>query len=213
MPLQRTGLDAYSQLVCFLETLGAVKTASALFAKDQSSSTDVEKSQFFYEQICSLIRNADLVIVEVSTPSLRVGYEIAYAEAFSKPVLTLQNRKSLLYEDQPLSPFLRGNQRITICTYEHTDEVCDLLCKTTWRFCHLGLKCVIFSLQAIAQCRSFFSKNCKRTRSRGKSIRIFLRSTDSCISEIRHLVHFAYRCRLQMFYNCCQFQVFRIYWR
>lgn len=146
MPLKRTGLDAYSQLVCFLETLGAVKTASALFAKDQSSSTDVEKSQFFYEQICSLIRNADLVIVEVSTPSLRVGYEIAYAEAFSKPVLTLQNRKSLLYEDQPLSPFLRGNQRITICTYEHTDE-------------------------AIAQCRSFFSKNCKRTRSRGVRIR------------------------------------------
>jgi len=146
MPLKRTGLDAYSQLVCFLETLGAVKTASALFAKDKSSSTDEEKSQFFYEQICSLIRNADLVIVEVSTPSLRVGYEIAYAEAFSKPVLTLHNTKCLLYEDQPLSPFLRGNQRITICTYENTDE-------------------------AIAHCRSFFSKNCKRTRSRGVRIR------------------------------------------
>ena len=168
MPLKRTGLDAYSQLVCFLETLGAVKTASALFAKDKSSSTDEEKSQFFYEQICSLIRNADLVIVEVSTPSLRVGYEIAYAEAFSKPVLTLHNTKCLLYEDQPLSPFLRGNQRITICTYENTDEVCNLLHE---KFCDLIVSfwnVWWFLPQAIAHCRSFFSKNCKRTRSRGK---------------------------------------------
>ena len=127
MPLQRSDLGAYSNLVCFLETLGAVKTASALFSKDKTT-PDTEKCQFYYEQICSLIRNADLVIVEVSTPSLRVGYEIAYAEAFGKPVLTLQNTKSLLYEDQPLSPFLRGNERIHICSYECVDEVsktCD----------------------------------------------------------------------------------------
>lgn len=145
MPLQRSDLGAYSRLVCFLETLGAVKTASALFSKDNNTSADIEKCQFFYEQICSLIRNADLVIVEVTTPSLRVGYEIAYAEAFSKPVLALHKTNDLLYEGQPLSPFLQGNKRIAICNYEHTD-------------------------QAIAHCRSFFMKACKRAQSRGVRI-------------------------------------------
>ena len=125
MPLQRSDLGAYSQLVCFLETLGAVKTAAALFSNDNPDSTDTEKCQFFYEQICSLIRNADLVIVEVTTPSLRVGYEIAYAEAFQKPVLALHKTNDLLYEGQPLSPFLQGNKRIAICNYEDTDEVGD----------------------------------------------------------------------------------------
>lgn len=145
MPLQRSDLGAYSQLVCFLETLGAVKTAAALFSNDNPDSTDTEKCQFFYEQICSLIRNADLVIVEVTTPSLRVGYEIAYAEAFQKPVLALHKTNDLLYEGQPLSPFLQGNKRIAICNYEDTDE-------------------------AIAFCRSFFMKNSKRAKSRGVRI-------------------------------------------
>lgn len=150
MPLRRTDLDAYSELVCFLETLGAVKTASALFSKDENL-TDVKKCQFFYDQICALIRNADMVIIEVSTPSLRVGYEIAYAEAFSKPVLALHNTSLLLYEDQPLSPFLRGNQRITIRTYKNSEE-------------------------AIAHCRAIFKKKCLRAPSRGVRIHDKVRS-------------------------------------
>ena len=187
MPLQRSDLGAYSRLVCFLETLGAVKTASALFSKDNNTSADIEKCQFFYEQICSLIRNADLVIVEVTTPSLRVGYEIAYAEAFSKPVLALHKTNDLLYEGQPLSPFLQGNKRIAICNYEHTDQVGDpvMSMEDLWGQDMRGIKIdqsvsglyivlfIFFRAQAIAHCRSFFMKACKRAQSRGTSLYTF----------------------------------------
>ena len=186
MPLQRSDLGAYSRLVCFLETLGAVKTASALFSKDNNTSADIEKCQFFYEQICSLIRNADLVIVEVTTPSLRVGYEIAYAEAFSKPVLALHKTNDLLYEGQPLSPFLQGNKRIAICNYEHTDQVGDpvMSMEDLWgqdagnqnrSICAWVIYCFVyfFRAQAIAHCRSFFMKACKRAQSRGTSLSTF----------------------------------------
>lgn len=53
---------------------------------------------------------------QVTTPSLRVGYEIAYAESQAKPILCLFNPTDIVYEGRQVSPFLRGNERLQICS-------------------------------------------------------------------------------------------------
>jgi dTMP kinase len=67
-----------------------------------------------YAREHSLIDEADLVIAEVSKPSLGVGEEIAYALNKKKPVLALiLDPKSLGTEDK-LSPMIAGNPSDTL---------------------------------------------------------------------------------------------------
>lgn len=52
-----------------------------------------------------MIQEADLIIAEVSNPSLGVGYELAYAEKLKKPILCLFNAST----DKKLSAMVLGN--------------------------------------------------------------------------------------------------------
>jgi len=66
-----------------------------------------------YERDIAMIQEADLVIAEVSNPSLGVGYELGYAEKLNKPVLCLFDGDS----GGKLSAMVRGNPYNTIVTY------------------------------------------------------------------------------------------------
>jgi len=68
-----------------------------------------------YERDTNMIQDADIVIAEVSNPSLGVGYELAYAEQLGKPVLCLYHAKS----EKSLSAMVRGNNYFTV---EHFDS-------------------------------------------------------------------------------------------
>lgn len=70
-------------------------------------------SDKIYQRDTTMIRDADIVIAEVTNPSLGVGYEIAYAEALNKPILTLFDDSS----NQRLSAMIEGNPRITGKSY------------------------------------------------------------------------------------------------
>ncbi len=69
------------------------------------------------------IRTCDVVIAEVSTPSLGVGYEIACAEFEGKPVLCLY-REGLV-----ISKMVTGNPypHFTVVTYRDNDELDRLI--------------------------------------------------------------------------------------
>lgn len=73
---------------------------------------------YIYERDMGWLEKADVVIAEVTTPSLGVGYEIARAELFGKPVLCL-------YRPQPgrkLSAMLSGNPNIEVKEYTHAER-------------------------------------------------------------------------------------------
>jgi len=71
------------------------------------------------------VRQADVIIAEVTQPSLGVGYEIAKAEEMGKPVL------SLFYEpsDKRLSAMIEGSDRNQTEYYSDQSEVKNIIAK------------------------------------------------------------------------------------
>ncbi|HTY43991.1 MAG TPA: nucleoside 2-deoxyribosyltransferase [Patescibacteria group bacterium] len=66
----------------------------------------------------SWIKKADVVIAEVSSPSLGVGYEICLAETLKKRILCLYKKQ----EGKKLSTMLVGNPNLKIVHYSDLEE-------------------------------------------------------------------------------------------
>lgn len=66
-----------------------------------------------YIRDTEMIREADIIIAEVTNPSLGVGYELAYAETLGKPILCLFDSAS----GRSLSAMIQGNPYNTVITY------------------------------------------------------------------------------------------------
>lgn len=64
------------------------------------------------------IKQADVVIAEVTNPSLGVGYEIAKAEEWGKPVLTLFQAS----DGKKLSAMIAGSPNLENITYSNLDQ-------------------------------------------------------------------------------------------
>ena len=75
-----------------------------------------------YEQDTAWLRESDLVIAECTTPSLGVGYELAYAEAHGIPVHIFYNKTR-----SALSAMLAGNKFFQIHPYESEEIIFPLL--------------------------------------------------------------------------------------
>lgn len=106
----------------YLGIIEAIKAAggdviSEIFAKDAilygGSPLPVDQ---IYTRDIQMIKDADLVIAEVTAPSLGVGYELAYAEHLKRPILCLFNTDS----GNKLSAMVGGNSYNKITEYTNT---------------------------------------------------------------------------------------------
>ena len=81
--------------------------------RSKSKTEGLEDSDVdIYEQDTAWLREADVVIAECTTPSLGVGYELAYAEAHGIPVHIFYNKSRA-----NLSAMLTGNKYFHIHSY------------------------------------------------------------------------------------------------
>lgn len=74
------------------------------------------------------MREADVIVAEVTQPSLGVGYELGQAEALGKPILCLYRQQ----EGKRLSAMISGNPYPTIAIYqtlEEAKEACEFFLK------------------------------------------------------------------------------------
>ncbi|UCH58090.1 MAG: nucleoside 2-deoxyribosyltransferase [Candidatus Bathyarchaeota archaeon] len=71
-----------------------------------------------YERDIRWLREADLMVAEVSTPSLGVGYEIGKAEEWGKRILCLYRRGS----PWRLSAMIGGNRSLVVREYRELQE-------------------------------------------------------------------------------------------
>jgi nucleoside 2-deoxyribosyltransferase len=68
---------------------------------------------------CNWVKEADILVAEITTPSLGVGYEIGFAESHKKPVLCL-------YKETPgkrTSAMICGNKYVNLKTYNDFSEI------------------------------------------------------------------------------------------
>lgn len=76
------------------------------------------QDQTIYEQDTAWLRESDIVIAECTTPSLGVGYELAYAEKHGKQVHIFFDKSRA-----SLSAMLTGDRYFHIHPYKTEEEV------------------------------------------------------------------------------------------
>tara|TARA_Y100000590_G_scaffold380092_1_gene448171 strand:+ start:462 stop:887 length:426 start_codon:yes stop_codon:yes gene_type:complete len=102
----REDAKLYEKIINHISLHGEVLTEhvgnDALTQKGENNNPDA----FIYERDMAWLSLADIVIAEVSTPSLGVGYELGVAEALKKPVLCLYRQE----DKKQLSAMIKGNK-------------------------------------------------------------------------------------------------------
>jgi hypothetical protein len=119
----REDLALYRRIIAHLKTYGQVLTEhigdTGLSAAGEAGLSDVD----IYRRDREWLEGADVVVAEVSTPSLGVGYEVATAEQLAKPVLCLFRPRP----EQRLSAMLAGNPQLTVRYYRSWPDVPPLI--------------------------------------------------------------------------------------
>lgn len=105
--------SSYESVISFISAKATVLTehigAASLSSMGESELSDKE----IYLRDIQWLKACDVVIAEVTTPSLGVGYELAYAEALGKPVLCLFRKN----QSSSLSAMVSGNQSFQVREY------------------------------------------------------------------------------------------------
>ena len=110
--------ELYQQLIQGLQKHGPVLTEHIGDPGLTQFGDDGPSDSAIYERDMAWLDEADLVVAEVSTPSLGVGYEIGRAELLGKPVICLFRPGP----ERWLSAMISGNPRLTVENYETVTE-------------------------------------------------------------------------------------------
>lgn len=115
----RDDINLYIDLINFLKQHGEVLTeqvADAMIGEAGEQDLSVET---IYDRDIEWMKEADIVIAEVSTPSLGVGYEIAKAEEMGKPVVCMYR----VIAEKVLSAMIAGNKNVKLIKYRELPEL------------------------------------------------------------------------------------------
>ncbi len=88
--------DTYKKVIDVIEKTGNTLVTDYILHRDQESvekETEAE-SELFIKKSTSWIKKADVIIFDVSLPSVSVGFDVATALNYSKPVIVIYNRQA-----------------------------------------------------------------------------------------------------------------------
>lgn len=113
----RDDAELYGQLVTYINTKATV--LSEIFAdKTLTPQGSAGASSDIYAKDIAWVKEADAIIAEVTNPSLGVGYELAKAEEWKKPILALFRDT----DDRKLSAMIDGSPYLTVVYYTSLDD-------------------------------------------------------------------------------------------
>ena len=114
----RQDAELYKRIIKYIQRNHTVLTEHVGDLSKSKTEGLPNQEAAIYEQDTAWLRDADVVIAECTTPSLGVGYELAYAEAHGIPVH--------VFYDKPrtnLSAMLSGNRYFRIHPYKAEEEI------------------------------------------------------------------------------------------
>lgn len=117
----RDDAELYMQMIEEVRKYGTVLTEH-LGDKTLSIQGEGVTNEFIFERDYAWIKEADVLVMEVSTPSLGVGYELGLADALGKPILCLFREG-----DRLLSAMVDGNSRNVVRRYKTIADVRTIL--------------------------------------------------------------------------------------
>ena len=108
----------YLKIIDYLGTFGEVLTEHVGY-KDVEKREKNHSDTYIFERDVSWLKSSDVMIADVTVPSLGVGYEIGFAETLDIPILCLYNPKN----KKPLSAMITGNKKVIWKEYNNLKDV------------------------------------------------------------------------------------------
>lgn len=118
----RTDAELYKRIIKYIQQEHIVLTEHVGDLSLSKTEGLKDRDVAIYEQDTAWLRESDLVIAECTTPSLGVGYELAYAEAYGIPVHIFYNKSRA-----NLSAMLTGDKYFRIHPYLNEEDIYPLL--------------------------------------------------------------------------------------
>lgn len=125
----RDDKDLYLQIIQHLGNYGQVLTEHiGLESLTNQGETNITDNWIFNRDV-DWVHQSDILVAEVTTPSLGVGYEIGLAESLNKKIICLfRNQKdNTNHPPKRLSAMINGNQNLTLINYTDLKEAKDKL--------------------------------------------------------------------------------------
>lgn len=119
----REDLDLYYSLIEYLKHFGEVLSEHVGESNLTSSGEEGEDDHMIHNRDMDWLMTSDLIIAEVSTPSIGVGYEIGRAIENQKPILCLYRQDA----EKELSAMIGGSQELTVITYQNFETAKDAI--------------------------------------------------------------------------------------
>ena len=108
----------YLKIIDYLGTFGEVLTEHVGYKNVEKSEKNYSDT-YIFERDVSWLKSSDVMIADVTVPSLGVGYEIGFAETLDIPILCLYNPKN----KKPLSAMITGNKKVIWKEYNNLKDV------------------------------------------------------------------------------------------
>jgi nucleoside 2-deoxyribosyltransferase len=122
----REDKNIYFEIIKLLSKYGTVLTEhigkSEISEMGETSMTDEE----IYKRDVNWINEADIIIAEVTRPSLGVGYEIGYAELKNKKIVCLYREIEM---GKKISAMISGNKNIQVKKYNIIEDLLGIFDK------------------------------------------------------------------------------------
>lgn len=118
----RTDAELYQRMIAYIQRRHTVLTEHVGDLSKSKTEGLANRDKAIYEQDIAWLRESDLVIAECTTPSLGVGYELAYAEKYQKPVHIFYDKSRT-----KISAMLSGNSYFKLHPYRNEEELYRIL--------------------------------------------------------------------------------------
>jgi len=113
----RADAQLYHDVISFIKQTDTVLTEH-IGDLSLSSFEQAERDRNIYQQDTSWLKECDLLIAECTTPSIGVGYELAFAEKLNKPCYVFYRRSQV-----HLSAMITGDPYFNVIPYETKEEL------------------------------------------------------------------------------------------
>ncbi len=114
----------YPEIISELKKYGEVLTEFRDVSSKEYTDAELTTDEIYIND-SRLIRESDIIIADVSIPSLGVGYEIGYAESLKKPIICLY----MPIEGIKLSAMVEGCPNVKVYEYHNIEEMKEILKK------------------------------------------------------------------------------------
>jgi 2'-deoxynucleoside 5'-phosphate N-hydrolase len=114
----RDDVAIYETMIKWLQSFGEVLTEHVGDSALSKAGDDGPDDRHIHDRDMAWLASCDIVVAEVTAPSLGVGYELGWATVLKKPVLCLHRT----VKGRTLSAMIGGSPGIQTAVYSSMDE-------------------------------------------------------------------------------------------